>query len=116
MNGLIQAQYAFPGFEGWRIKTVFINLGLNRKASSCYKCKAGKSAVLCILFCLGCERIDMDKPGNLVPETIDLDPKLPSIPVNNTRLHAESFGDIHNPVIIFIPGDFGSITIRNFLR
>jgi len=55
-----------------------------------------------------CEINDMDEPGNLLPKTVDEDPLLPRISVNGTELHAESFGDISNPIIIFLHGGPGS--------
>ena len=68
-----------------------------------------KSFVLIVLIFSGCEKImDFDEPGNLVPKTVAEDPLLPRIEINGTELHAESFGDIHNPVIIFLHGGPGS--------
>lgn len=63
---------------------------------------------LVILSTLSCEKMDMDEPGNLVPKTVDLDNELPSISINGVNLHAETFGDISNPIIIFIPGGPGT--------
>lgn len=61
-----------------------------------------------IIIC-SCEDLhDMDQPGNLLPKTVDEDPLLPRIEVNGTVLHAESFGDIHDPIIIFLHGGPGS--------
>ena len=58
---------------------------------------------------LSCDDLsDPDEPGNLVPKTVMEDPLLPRIEVNGTLLHAESFGDIHDPVIIFLHGGPGS--------
>lgn len=59
----------------------------------------------------GCEEnevFDMDEPGNLVPKTVAEDPLLPRIEINGTTLHAETFGDINNPIIIFLHGGPGS--------
>ena len=64
--------------------------------------------VLFLISVLSCNTMDMDEPGNLVPKTVDLDSVLPSITINGTKLHAETFGDIHNPIIIFIPGGPGT--------
>jgi len=63
----------------------------------------------------GCEVLDPDEPGNLVPKTVDEDPALPFIEVNGTKLHAETFGDPANPVIIFIHGGPGG-DYRGLLR
>ncbi len=61
-----------------------------------------------LLSTYSCTKMEMEKPGNLVPETVDLDSDLPAITINGTKLHAETFGDIHNPIIIFIPGGPGT--------
>ncbi|WP_167611919.1 alpha/beta fold hydrolase [Maribellus sediminis] len=71
------------------------------------------TAVLLILTSIaffGCDEevYDMDEPGNLVPETVAEDPLLPRIEINGTIFHAETFGDINNPVIIFLHGGPGS--------
>ena len=66
-------------------------------------------AVLITFALTNCETLaDPDEPGNLVPKTVVEDPLLPRIEVNGTSLHAESFGDIHDPVIIFLHGGPGS--------
>ncbi|MFC1716836.1 alpha/beta fold hydrolase [Candidatus Poribacteria bacterium] len=65
-------------------------------------------AVLLTLAFIGCDLNDPDEPGNLVPMTVDEDTALPSIFVNGTQLHAEAFGDIHNPIIVFLHGGPGS--------
>lgn len=57
---------------------------------------------------LSCERMDMNEDGNLVPKTVDLDPQLPSITLNGAQLHLETFGDLSNPIIVFIPGGPGT--------
>lgn len=69
-----------------------------------------KNIILAFLICsfLGCERIDIDEPGNIVPETADMDSNLPSLAINGTKLHVETFGDISDPIIIFIPGGPGT--------
>ncbi|MDQ6471302.1 alpha/beta hydrolase [Flavobacterium sp. LHD-80] len=62
-----------------------------------------------IFFFLGCENEnDIDGIGNLVPKTVDQDPTLPSISVNGTQLHAETFGNPNNPMLIFLHGGPGS--------
>lgn len=67
------------------------------------------SLLIILLFTLiSCEQMDINESGHVVPETVDLDPKLPSISLNGTTLHAETFGDIRNPIIIFIPGGPGT--------
>lgn len=65
--------------------------------------------VAILIFILSsCDVHDLDEPGALVPKTVDEDPALPSIFVNNTQLHAESFGDPQNPMIVVIHGGPGS--------
>ena len=58
----------------------------------------------------GCEKelYDMNEPGNLVPKTVTEDPLLPSLELNGTTFHAETMGDIENPIIIFLHGGPGS--------
>jgi proline iminopeptidase len=54
---------------------------------------------------VGC--LSPDDPGNLVPKTVDDDPSLPSIAVNDTLLHAEAFGNPSAPMIVFLHGGPG---------
>jgi len=51
--------------------------------------------------------LDPDRPGNLVPATVDEDPSLPRIEVNGTALHAEAFGDPSAPMIVVLHGGPG---------
>lgn len=68
------------------------------------------------LFCLlaaglllpGCQTEDPDLPGALVPKTVDQDPSLPSIRINGTRLHAETFGNPANPMLVILHGGPGA--------
>lgn len=46
--------------------------------------------------------LDPDQPGNLVPNTVDEDTSLPSIELNGTKLHVETFGDPAAPVIVVL--------------
>ena len=68
-----------------------------------------KLILILVTFGLGsCEKFDMNEPGNLVPKTVDHDPSLPHLSINGVKLHAETFGDLNNPIIIFIPGGPGT--------
>lgn len=61
-----------------------------------------------MLGLFACEELDIREPGLLVPKTVDQDAALPSISVNNTQLHAQSFGDETNPMIVVLHGGPGS--------
>ena len=64
--------------------------------------------LLLATFLSSCEKETLiDTPGNLVPQTVDQDPKLPSIEVNGTLLHSESFGSPTDPMLIFLHGGPG---------
>ena len=54
-----------------------------------------------------CETYEPDAPGLLVPMTVEEDPSLPSIFVNGTLLHSETFGDPDDPMIVVIHGGPG---------
>jgi len=54
-----------------------------------------------------CDVMSPSDPGNLVPPTVDEDASLPSIAMNGSRFHAETFGDPANPVIVFLHGGPG---------
>jgi proline iminopeptidase len=49
----------------------------------------------------------IDEPGNLVPKTVDQDTDLPSITVNGAKLHAEAFGPLDVPMVVFLHGGPG---------
>lgn len=60
-------------------------------------------------FFVGCEEEkDINQPGNLVPKTVDQDSSIPSIFVNGTQLHSETFGNPNNPMVIFLHGGPGA--------
>ena len=64
-------------------------------------------ALFVTLF-IGCKEDNLiNDPGNLVPKTVDLDPSLPSITINGTQLHAETFGNPDNPMVLFLHGGPG---------
>ena len=56
------------------------------------------------------KEIDMEAPGNLVPKTVDQDPTLPSISVNGTQLHAETFGNRDSAMVVVLTADRDRIT------
>lgn len=65
-------------------------------------------AITSILF-VGCKKDkNMNEAGNLVPETVDNDPSLPSILINGTQLHAETFGSRDSAMVVFLHGGPGS--------
>jgi proline iminopeptidase len=71
-----------------------------------------KHALLAAIFAgivfAGCEKeLDPKKPGMLVPKTVDQDSTLPSIGVNGTRLHAQTFGNRDSAIIIVMHGGPG---------
>ena len=55
-----------------------------------------------------CDTLEWSEPGLLVPRTVDEDPTLPSIFVNGTQLHSETFGNPNDPMIVVIHGGPGS--------
>lgn len=64
---------------------------------------------LLIIFLSACEKENaIDEPGNLVPKTVDQDSSLPSISVNGTQFHAETFGNPSDPMVVFLHGGPGA--------
>ncbi len=61
-----------------------------------------------VLTLTGCEKLDPNEPGLLVPMTVDQDGSMPSIIANNTQLHTESFGNSSNPMVVVLHGGPGS--------
>ena len=63
-----------------------------------------------IFFLLtSCEKeLNIHQPGNLVAKTVVEDPNLPSISVNGTPLHAESYGNPDSSLVIFLHGGPGA--------
>ena len=67
-----------------------------------------KWAPLALLVLGACDNVmDPSEPGYLVPATVAEDASLPSIEMNGSRFHLETFGDQTNPVIIFLHGGPG---------
>jgi len=46
----------------------------------------------------------MDEPGNLVPKTVDQDPSIPSIKIDDRLLHSEAFGHPDSTLVVCIHG------------
>jgi proline iminopeptidase len=66
------------------------------------------AGVLVAITLVGCDILDPKDPGLLVPKTVDEDASLPSISVNGTQLHAETFGNPENPMIVVLHGGPGN--------
>jgi proline iminopeptidase len=64
------------------------------------------AAMAAIMFS-SCEILEPNDPGLLVPLTVDQDPSLPSIAVNGTQLHSETFGNPNDPMIVVLHGGPG---------
>lgn len=62
-----------------------------------------------------CTEITTNEPGALAPKTVDQDATLPSISVNGTMLHAETFGNPNNSMVVFLHGGPGA-DYRNALN
>lgn len=59
--------------------------------------------------------LDPAEDGNLVPKTVDGDPSLPRVELNDSVFHAEAFGDPAAPVIVVLHGGPG-VDYRGMLR
>jgi proline iminopeptidase len=56
----------------------------------------------------GCDKeLNLNDPGNLVPKTVTEDLLLPAITINGTKLHAESFGNPNDPMVVNLHGGPG---------
>ncbi len=67
------------------------------------------AVVVACTLAMSCEKeAGLDEPGNLVPKTVVEDPNLPSIAVNGTRLHSETYGNSTESMVIFLHGGPGS--------
>lgn len=65
---------------------------------------------LCLgFFLLSCDKEEsMIEPGNLVPKTVMEDPTLPSVTINEAKLHAIAFGHPDSTLIVCIHGGPGA--------
>lgn len=64
-------------------------------------------AALAAITFAACDILNPDEPGLLVPRTVDEDSSLPSILVNGTQLHSETFGNPNDPMLVIIHGGPG---------
>ncbi len=66
-------------------------------------------AIIATFFFSACEEeLYINEPGNLVPKTVIEDPALPSIAVNGTTLHSETFGNPEDAMVVFLHGGPGA--------
>lgn len=68
------------------------------------------SIIINLVF-TGCESEEdlyINNPGNLVPKTADEDPSIPSISVNGTTFHSETYGKPDGPMIVVLHGGPGA--------
>jgi proline iminopeptidase len=63
--------------------------------------------LMAFLLLTACDLEDWSKPGNLVPQTADQDGSIPSLQINGTVLHVETYGDPADPIVIVIHGGPG---------
>ncbi len=54
------------------------------------------------------KELKLNEPGNLVPKTVTEDASLPAISVNGTQLHAETFGNPDDPMVVMLHGGPGA--------
>lgn len=66
-------------------------------------------ALAALLVFTGCheQELEPNEPGLLVPRTVDQDASLPQLAINGTTLHAETFGDPGDPMIVVLHGGPG---------
>ncbi|UNY98546.1 alpha/beta hydrolase [Zhouia spongiae] len=81
-----------------------------------YKKKHLLTVISTVFLFASCEKeLFIDEPGNLVPKTVMEDANLPSITVNGTVLHSETYGNPGHPMVLFLHGGPGA-DYRNALR
>jgi proline iminopeptidase len=72
-----------------------------------FRIRTALAPVLGLLAVCAAACLDPDSPGNLVRKTVTEDPSLPRLQVNGTVLHAESFGNPANPLVLVLHGGPG---------
>ncbi len=72
-------------------------------------------ATFLLFAIIGCEELTTTDLGNLVPKTVSEDTNLPHIAINGTLLHAETYGNPIDPMVVFLHGGPGS-DYRNALQ
>lgn len=65
-------------------------------------------AILTLFLAACTKEKKINEPGFLVPKTVDQDQTLPSILVNGTQLHAETFGNPDSAMVVFLHGGPGA--------
>jgi proline iminopeptidase len=60
--------------------------------------------IVVMLALFSCRKKNTLTTGNLVPKTVTEDASLPSITVNNIKLHSEAFGNPANTMIVAVHG------------
>ncbi len=63
--------------------------------------------LLLILLVFSCQKQSYNEPGALVPLTVDEDQSIPSISINGTKLHAETFGHPDSTILMMLHGGPG---------
>lgn len=106
---------AFQGepisLRGWRIlHQMFSSTFINQQSGVLMKTLflTILAAALAAATLISCETVEWSEPGALVPLTVDEDPSLPSLSVNGTQLHAETYGNPDDPMIVVLHGGPGS--------
>lgn len=67
------------------------------------------SSIIVLLALTACTKgRHINDEGNLVPQTVIQDASIPSITVNGTKLHAETFGNPANKMLVILHGGPGS--------
>lgn len=66
-----------------------------------------QTVVISCIFFMSCNK-EVYEAGNLVPETVAGNPSLPSISINGTILHAETFGNPDSSMVVFLHGGPGA--------